>query len=340
MKKIGLLVGADRPDRAPRRSALGRLARSVATFALLASLVVSPDAEPMVLGGGAGAAVPAAFSSESTDQFGGVQRPTRIALSDSGEIYVSDTLRGVVAIFDGQGRRVGTLSGLQEPLGLAVSVRNRCTGCGGSCQQTQMAYVGDQSDGSVAVFEDGQRVRVLGAGAGEFLKPNGIASTRAQVVYVADSEARTIKIFAPDGTLDKTVGSTAWEWYPIDIALNEVTRELYVADHVNRSISVFDFDGVWLRNLSAPNNDQGDPAFYRIAGLGIDPSGNLYVVDSALSSVSILTPDGALVDIIGYQLGTYWTGELNVPIDAAADRGRVYVTSSNDHMVKIFGLAP
>jgi DNA-binding beta-propeller fold protein YncE len=344
MKTIQFLLGGNRTSSQPQRTARFRFVPSLVKFVLLAGLIISPDAEPMGLGGiGGGGAAPE-FQSEVIDQFGGVQRPSRIAVADDGRIFVSDTLRGAVAIFESDGKRVGTLTGPQEPLGLAVSVLNRCGSFGCVCRKVKTTYVGDQSDGSVSVFEEGRLVRMLGAGAGEFIKPNGIAVTRAQVSYVVDSEARNIKIFAPNGTLQSTFGSRGWEngqvEYPIDIAMNEMTGELYVADYGNRRIAVFDLDGVWLRNMWAPDNDQGDPSFFRIAGIGIGPGGNLYVVDSALSSITILTPDGTLVDIIGYQLGTYWTGELQVPIDAATDGSQLYVTSSNDHMVKVFGVAP
>jgi DNA-binding beta-propeller fold protein YncE len=332
VKKIEFFLGGLRARLQSHR----RFARRAVMFSLMASLVVSPDAEPMLMG-----AVVPPFESEIIDQWGGMQRPSRIAARGDGRIYVSDTRQGVVAIFKPDGKRIGTLTGVDAPLGLAVSGLNRCNrriGCG-NCPWVDMAYVGDEREGSVSVFENGRLTRVLGAGAGEFIKPNGIAVTREQVVYVVDSEAGNIKIFAPDGSLDSTFGIANWEWYPIDIALNEATGELYVADYHNRSIEVFDFDGVWLRYLLAPDNDQGDPAFSRIAGLGIGPSGNLYVVDNALASVTILTPDGALVDIIGYQLGSYWTGELNVPIDAATHGNSLYVTSSKDRLVKVFEVA-
>jgi DNA-binding beta-propeller fold protein YncE len=331
VKKIGFRL----PGIRARVQSHRRFVHSAVVFSLMASLVVSPDAEPMVMG-----AVVPPFESEIVDQWGGMQRPSRIAVRENGRIYVSDSGQGVVAIFDSDGKRIGTLTGVDAPLGLAVSGLNRCIdflGC--SCPWVSTAYVGDEFEGSVSVFENGRFARMLGAGPGEFIKPNGIAVTREQVAYVVDSEARNVKIFAPDGRLKSSLGSTSWDWYPIDIALNEAARELYVADHRNGSVTVFDFDGVWLRNLLAPNNDQGDPAFYRIAGIGIGPSGNLFVVDSALASVTILTPDGALVDIIGYQLGSYWTGELDVPIDAATRGNSLYVTSSKDRLVKVFEVA-
>jgi hypothetical protein len=316
-----------------------RFTRRAVMFSLMASLVVSPDAEPMVMG-----AVVPPFQSEVIDQWGGMQRPSRIAVAENGRIYVSDTQQGVVAIFDSEGKRIGTLTGVDAPLGLAVSGLNRCIdflGC--SCPWVTTVYVGDEFEGSVSVFENGRFARMLGAGAGEFIKPNGIAVTREQVVYVVDSEARNIKIFAPNGRLQSSFGSRGWDngqvEYPTDVAIDETAGELFVADYGNRRVAVFDLDGVWLRNLWAPNNDQGDPAFFRIAGIGIGPSGNLYIVDSALASVTILTPDGALVDIIGYQLGSYWTGELNVPIDAATNGSSLYVTSSKDRLVKVFEVA-
>jgi len=290
-----------------------------------------------------GISVGATSQSRVIDQFGGLKRPTRIAISKDGEIYVSDPVLGVVAILDGYGRRIGTLTGLKEPLGVAHSQRQRRKrsrgwSCGPSNPRlaTNFAYVGDQGDGSVHVYENREFVRTLGIGAGEFLKPNGIAVTAKQVVYVVDSEAGEVKMFHANGTPYKTFAT--WLDFPTDIAINEEAREVYVSEFGYESIDVFDLQGNLLRFLTAPNNAQGAPAFFRIAGLGIGPNGNLYVVDSALSSVTIITPDGALVDIIGYQ-GGYGTGELDVPVDAAADGEYIYVTSSRDRLIKVFAEA-
>jgi DNA-binding beta-propeller fold protein YncE len=193
----------------------------------------------------------------------------------------------------------------------------------------------------VSVFEEGRFVRMLGAGPGEFLKPNGIAVTSNQFSYVVDSGAHMVKMYAPDGSLHRTWGTRGWGDgqldFPTDIAFDEVSGELFITELDNRRISVFSRDGDWLRSMYPPVNDQGDPVFYRIAGLGVGPSGNLYVVDSALATVSILTPDGALVETIGYQGGSYWTGDLKVPVDAATDGNLLFVTSSKDRLVKVFG---
>ena len=50
---------------------------------------------------------------------------------------------------------------------------------------------------------------------------------------------------------------------------------------------------------------------------------------------------GTLVDMIGYDIGQYWTGDLSLPLDVAADGERVYVTSAQDGVVKVFAeIAP
>ena len=320
---------------------LARLGSTVLKFLLLAGLAVSPAVNPLLTGA---AVPPPTFSPVVVDQWGGLQKPSRIDVADDDRIYVSDSRRGVVAIFEPDGKRVGTLTGVDSPLGLAVSVRDRCGTLSCECEPLSIteAYVGDEREGSVSVFVNGVFRRKLGIGAGEFIKPNGIAVTPTQTVYVVDSEARNVKKFSPRGQLRKTFGSRGWEngqlEYPVDIARDAVTGDLYVADYGNRRIAVYAHDGVWLRNLWAPLNDQGGPAFFRIAGIEVGPSGNLYVVDSALSSVTILTPSGGLVDIIGYENGSYWTGQLNVPVDAATNGNYLYVTSSMDRLVKVFGV--
>jgi DNA-binding beta-propeller fold protein YncE len=188
------------------------------------------------------------FQPQVVDQWGGLQKPSRIAVAEDGQIYVSDWSRGVVAIFEPDGKRVGTLTGVEFPLGLAVSVLDRCGSFGCVCRPVKTTYVGDEGEGSVSVFEEGVFRRKLGIGGGEFIKPNGIAVTPTQVAYVVDSEARNVKIFAPDGRLHSTFGSRGWEngqlEYPVDIARNPMTGDLYVADYGNRRIAVYTHDGV------------------------------------------------------------------------------------------------
>lgn len=354
------------------------------------------------------------------DTVGKFKAPVRIALSRSGDIYVTDHDKGFVYIFDETGKGVGTLKGITAPLGLAVydpvppdltppdycsrkvkqtkAQRKECRWwrsfdkyqgaqlessvinaialnepirppdyCSGKVRRIRacrwwksfdkylgaqleiasrppVIYVGDDGSGSVKVFNN-EDLSVLGSGNGEFITPNGIAVTEGQTVYVVDSEAHQVKVYDSLGSLQFTFGSQGSADgqldFPVDIVLNEILDEVYVSDFWNRRVVVFDLAGNWLHNIVTPLNDGGGQAYLRPSGLGIDPDGNLYVVDNALSCVAVITNTGILIDIIGYSNEQYWIGELALPLDAAANEQLIYVISGQDKTIKVFdGVAP
>lgn len=104
--------------------------------------------------------------------------------------------------------RVRTLEGFVSPLGVAVY-----EGMCGDGTTSTVVYVGDDADGSVRVFENGAPAGALGVGSGEFTKPNAIAVTQDQTVYVVDrgtlcaggcsmsSDVRRFISFSPGKTL-------------------------------------------------------------------------------------------------------------------------------------------
>lgn len=397
-------LGGRRNECARNRLRMGRTVFVVGCSAALAMSVFYGSA--MGLGGSGGDdAPPEASTRPVLDSVGGLESPSRMAMADDGRVFVSDTKRGIVAVFNAVGERVGTLAGLTSPLGLALldvektvetttetclpSPRNqrrigrlerriarveermavawtyrrrerlrtrleRCllkletlqadTVCTEittttTVQETR-AYVGDDGDGSVRIFESGELVGAIGGGSGEFAKPNGIAVTSAGIVYVVDSELHRVAVYGGDGNRQSTFGSQGSGdgelRFPTDIALNESLGDLYVSDLQNGRVVVFGLDGSWRRNVTTPPNSSGDPAFFRAAGIGIDPAGNLYVADNALSCLVIMTPAGGLIDIIGYENGSYWTGDLLVPVDSVSDGNVVWVSSSGDGKINVY----
>jgi DNA-binding beta-propeller fold protein YncE len=294
---------------------------------------------------------PLAAETVAIDQIGGFKSPTRIVVSNSGSIYVADHKKGSVVTFDGAGNKIGVLSGFSAPLGLAVleiPASIECTkysGKKGKCKEwttipgKTYLFVGDKGDGSVQVFINGEKDGALGAGSGEFIMPNAIAVTKDLTVYVVDSKANEVKVYDSSGSLQTVFGGSGFD-FPSDIALNETAGELYVSDFFNKRIRVFGLGGGWLRDIEAPPNDQGDPVFYRPIGLGIDPEGNLYVVDNALACVAKISSQGVLLDTIGYRDGEYWTGELAAPVDAAAYGTKIYVTSNGQRQLRVFEVVP
>ncbi len=279
---------------------------------------------------------PAPIESKVVAQIGRFQSPSRIALSEAGNLYVADTAAGIVAAYDSTGVRIATLSEPAEPLGLAVWETV------GDSSTTTYVWVGDEGDGSVRIYENGQPIGYLGNGSGEFGKPNAIAAT-ADRVYVVDSNAHRVTVYDHYGSNVGAFGSQGSGndqfLFPTDIAINESSSEVYVTDFGNQRIAVFDLDGNWLHHIQSPLNDAGHPFINQPAGLGICSSGHLYIVDAGLAAVVVTDGTGTLIESFGYQNSSYWTGELDVPVDAASDGMRVYVTSSREGKVNVFELA-
>ncbi len=372
----------------------------VSAWILAGAALSATAAHAMGLGGFGGGTSATPTQRTPVDRIGGLRRPTRLALADSGDLYVVDAGRGIVAVFDALGQRVGTLGGLDQPRGVAVleeattrtvttctttadtcsddededsdggwghgrsggghhgrgrdsdddsdddSDADSCSTTTETCTTTTVtatvarAWVSDASDGAVYVYEDGEQVDVLGSGPGEFASPNGLDVTSDGTVWVVDSAADEVSAWDASGARTLSFGASGSGDgeldFPTDVAVDETAGEVYVADFKNDRVAVFDTGGTWLRNLDPPVNDAGDPAFLQPAGIGLDPDGLLYVVDNALMAVVIMDTSGNLVDILGYDAGTYWTGDVIVPVDAASDGATFWVSSSKQGRVHAY----
>ncbi|WP_303902792.1 hypothetical protein [Thiohalomonas denitrificans] len=113
------------------------------------------------------------------------------------------------------------------------------------------------------------------------------------------------------------------------MAVTADTRRIYVADPAAKCIHVFDeVDGDYER-WERVGDDQWTFPF----GLASDGEGTLYVVDSGLRAVFALDSDGDV-------RRRYGGKELARPTGVALDakRGRLYVTDTPEHNIKVYGL--
>lgn len=272
------------------------------------------------------------FESFVVAKLGSFRSPARIALAKDGILYVTDAKRGQVGIISADGKRIGTLTGLRNPLGVAVYQQE--TESAGTAVSTRV-YVGDVADGTVKVFEGGKTTGMLGSGAGEFKKPNAIATTLAGLIHVVDSEAAEIRVYDTAGKFLRAYGASSLK-FPTDLIIDEKVGEVFVSDFEARKLFVYDLEGNPSRTIERPLNDKGDPVVTRIIGLGTGPEGRIYLVDNALCAVAAIDRQGVLVETFGYQNGRYWTGEVSIPIDAVSDGKRLYVTSNKTGQVHVF----
>jgi len=267
-------------------------------------------------------------SAVSLRSYGLLHSPGRVAASPTGDMYVTDPVRGRVLVRDQWGRIVHLQEGLARPLGIAVD------GFG-------VIYVGEEATGSVTAFDaDWNRLYALGRGDGEFAMPNHIAvdPTRG-TVFVADSGANEVKVF--DGTAlvarFGTGGTSAGQFsFPTGVFVS-AAGEVFVADQNNDRIQVFDRDGGFLRCFVRRGRMSFRNKFGRVQGLTGDSAGRLYVADALQGEVRVFDANGVALATLG-EFGE-GPGQLQLPAGLAVDpNNRLLVACSGGGAVELFGL--
>jgi hypothetical protein len=136
---------------------------------------------------------------------GEFNRPTGVAFSSKGDLYVSDQNLGKIEVFDRQMRYVRTIgeSGkgpgqLDRPMGICFTDKNNL-------------LVVDSGNHRVQVFrEDGTYVRAFGtqgSGEGKFYHPTGICAGRNGNIAVTDSNNNRVQVFDGEGRFIRRIGS-------------------------------------------------------------------------------------------------------------------------------------
>lgn len=261
-----------------------------------------------------------------------LQAPGRVATDAAGRLYVTDTQAGRVVVFDAVGRQLTALDGFQGPVGIAVDAQGRI-------------YIGEQVTGSVSVFDARWNfLYQLGAGAGEFVLPNHIATTvtgAGTVVYVVDSPANRIKAYIGPvlvGGFGSTGAGDGQFNFPTGIFIGPA-GVVYVVDQGNDRVEVFDSQANFSRAF--PLKTGGGMSLGpsgRSQGVILDGAGRLYVADTFQGIVKVFDAASGLY-LTG--LGSYGeaSGQLNAPGGLVLDSfNRLNVASANNGRVESFGV--
>lgn len=257
-----------------------------------------------------------------------LQRPGALVGDEAGRLYVSDSSRQAVFVFD---EKAGELllwdtadssTRFVAPSGLAVAPGR--------------LYVADAELGAVFVLDlQGQPLHTWGRGL--LKRPTGLArDPRRGHLYVADTAAHDIKVFNEQGVLLRVMGRRgegAGEFnFPTHLAWAQ--DELYVTDTLNNRVQVFAADsalptrqfgqrGLLLGNLVRPK------------GVGVDGEGNVYVVESYYDSLLVFSQRGEFLMPIG-GTGTA-TGRFYLPAGVWVDgRNRVHIADMFNGRVVTF----
>jgi len=182
---------------------------------------------------------------------------------------------------------------------------------GGVCVDAQdRVYVLSRSAFPITVF-DREGAVVTRWGKGHFARAHGSSIGLDGSLYCTDDRNHTVSKFTPEGTLLQTLGTKD---RPSDTGYREVP------DLFERIASI----------------THGGPPFNRPTGIGIAPSGEMYVSDGyANARVHRFTPRGELVSSWG-EPGP-GPSQFRLPHNIWVDKDcRVWVVDRENHRIQIF----
>ena len=241
--------------------------------------------------------------------------PNGVAVDSAGNVYVADTFNskirkitplGVVTTLAGSGAQ-GNLNGtgvtatFNRPFGIAVD-------------NTGNVYVADSYSYQIRKIDtlgvvttlagSGISGNINGTGTGaSFGFPNGIAVDGSGNVYVADRGSNEIRVVTPAGVVTTMAGSgsigsangtgTTATLAPDAVAVDS-SGNVYVAEGFNHDLRKITPAGVVTTfvltgNTVITNSTGAAIQLSGPSGVSVDGSGNIYVSDSASSSILKLT---------------------------------------------------
>ncbi|HEY8620427.1 MAG TPA: hypothetical protein VIM01_10180 [Dermatophilaceae bacterium] len=271
----------------------------------------------------------------------GAIKPLGVAVTPSGDrIYVteSDGPR-VVHVYDAKGKQTGTLTPPKStgpshlPFYVAIN------------PITQDVYVSDRMSAAIYIYDaQGKFLRTFApkGDLGGKWNPLGLAFAPDGTLYATDvrgldAKSHRVLVFAPEGTLVRSIGAPGQLNYPNGIVV-DASGNIEVADSNNGRLMIFGQYGKMLATIGA-GIGEGDLGLPR--GTAVDDSGRLFIVDTADHMVRVYTidkdkPTPTYVGSFGDEGQT--DGTFEYPNGIATDtRAHIYVTDRENNRVQVWG---
>ena len=264
---------------------------------------------------------------------GGVRVPWGVAISQRGEVVVSEWDGHCISVFSPSGEKLQTFGTFGSGQGQLNSP------CGVAVDGEGNVLVVDHSNHRIQKFTaEGQFLTAVGTeGSGplQFNWPCGIAVNPTNgMVYVTDTWNHHIQVLNSDLTYSSTIGKSGKGQFshPNSIACDS-TGKVYVADHGNHRIQVFTAKGKFLRMFGRHGQGRGELDWP--CGVAVDSNNMVYVSEKDNHRVSVFTSEGQFVVSFGSKGNG--PGEFIRPRGLAVDSsGVVYVCDKINSHVQFF----
>ena len=200
-------------------------------------------------------------------------------------------------------------------------------------------YVADPRNGRLlARAADGRivaEVRDLGFPVSVGADPRAVGS-----VFVGDGNTGSVTAFSPDlrDVLFQLGRGSGELLYPGDIAV--ANGEVFVTDHFNHEVRVYDSSGGFLRSFGSLGD--GDGQFSFPMGIAVT-SDRVYVGDqarpSSRSRVQVFDLQGGFLSVMLWRLGSFRAGRLALPqglwVDESGGEDRLFVVDAYAGRVQV-----
>ena len=210
--------------------------------------------------------------------------PIDVACDTNDDIYVSDSARAMVYVFDVRGRFLRAFGGtgsarLQRPTGMQLD------------RLARRLYLTDTLRHQVMVFGlDGTLVKAIGqrgTGPGEFNYPSALTLSGGRL-YVVDTMNFRVQAFTTEGAFVSSFGKLGNQSgtlnRPKGIAA-DTDGNLYLVDALFETVQVFDPEGRLLYYFGAGGARPGQ--FQLPTGISIDDRNTIFIADSLNRRVQV-----------------------------------------------------
>jgi DNA-binding beta-propeller fold protein YncE len=248
---------------------------------------------------------------------------------DSKEIFVSDSDRSLIQVFDYNGKFLRFIGNgenkqgkLNHPYGITFYKGE--------------LYVADGGLGKILIYDrQGNFLRNFEPKEITFSAPSQIVVKNDKVI-VPDLAMNKVLVYDMDGNLLFTFGrrgeGEGQFLKPHGLAVDSKDN-FYVADANNNRVQMFDENGKFLKVLST--SQEGSNEVLTPRGLYVDSEDRLYVVSGLGGEVYIFAPNGGK-SLIGFGNDPEQGLSLTLPNGIWIDDNKIFVTETMSNRVAIF----